>query len=281
MTIQQLIPYLIPSDFPVVIQFSGGRTSGYMLKQILDANNGLPANAHVLFQNTGREFGQTLDFVHRCGEQWGVKITWLEYRPELPLFDVVNHNSASRNGEPFEALIRKRKYVPNVVTRYCSDVLKYRTAKRYMVSLGHKKWYSVIGFRADEAGRVEKIMGRKHSREIILTPLFHAGVVKKTVSDFWDNAGFDLDLQNIGGKTPLGNCDGCFLKAEKNLARLCREYPEKAQWWIEMEKITGATFNKKFSMSELASVTERMPEFAFDDDADAFCNNTYGTCEGF
>ena len=39
-----------------VIQFSGGRSSAYLLKQILDAHGGkLPANALVCFQNTGKE----------------------------------------------------------------------------------------------------------------------------------------------------------------------------------------------------------------------------------
>ena len=39
-----------------VINFSGGRTSGYMLKMILDQNGGvLPDDYLVTFQNTGRE----------------------------------------------------------------------------------------------------------------------------------------------------------------------------------------------------------------------------------
>ena len=39
----------------VQISFSGGRTSAYMLYKILEANNGLPDNAKVIFTNTGRE----------------------------------------------------------------------------------------------------------------------------------------------------------------------------------------------------------------------------------
>lgn len=274
-------PYILPNDRPAVIQFSGGRTSGYMLKQILDANNGLPNNAYVLFQNTGREFHQTLDFVKECSDRWNVHITWLEYRNTQEKFEIVGYNSASRNGEPFETLISKRKYLPNVVTRYCSDVLKYRTAKNYLKSLGFKSWYSVIGFRADEAGRVERILGRKHPRETILVPLFYANVTKKEVSNFWNNSNFDLNLLNVKGKTPLGNCDGCFLKSEKNLARLCREHPDKAKWWIEQEKKIGATFNKNFSWNDLQKSSDQQPEWVFDDDNDTFCNSSHGSCEAF
>jgi len=65
-------PYLI--EGPAVISFSGGRTSGYMLKHILDAHGGtLPDDIIVSFQNTGKEMPETLDFVRDCGERWAWK----------------------------------------------------------------------------------------------------------------------------------------------------------------------------------------------------------------
>lgn len=273
--------YKIPNDFPTVIQFSGGRTSGFMLNKILDANQDLPNNFHVLFQNTGREMDQTLDFVRDCSINFSVNITWLEYICNPPFFKIVNYETASRNGEPFEALIKKRKYLPNVVTRYCSDVLKYRTAKRYLVNMGYKKWNSAIGFRADEMRRVERIHSRKHIREIIWTPLADAGITKSDIQIFWDNQSFNLGLIGIKGKTPLGNCDGCFLKSEKNLANLCREYPERALWWRNMEAMFGKTFVKDRRWSDLIDTVEKQHEFAFSDQADVFCNSVHGSCEGY
>ena len=97
-------PYELPED-NVLISFSGGRTSGYMLHQILCANGDLPDRAKVTFANTGREMPETLDFVQECSDRWNVPITWLEYRKEKPKFEVVSHNSASRDGEPFNQLI--------------------------------------------------------------------------------------------------------------------------------------------------------------------------------
>jgi 3'-phosphoadenosine 5'-phosphosulfate sulfotransferase (PAPS reductase)/FAD synthetase len=47
----------------VQIAFSGGRTSAYMLRQIMNANYGIPDRAMVTFRNTGREMPQRLDFV--------------------------------------------------------------------------------------------------------------------------------------------------------------------------------------------------------------------------
>lgn len=58
-------PYFITG--PALISFSGGRTSGYMLRHILDAHDGtLPDDVVVTFANTGKEREETLRFVHDC-----------------------------------------------------------------------------------------------------------------------------------------------------------------------------------------------------------------------
>ena len=58
-------PYRVPR--PAVVSFSGGRTSGYLLKHVLDAYGGqLPGDVSVVFANTGMERPETLDFVDTC-----------------------------------------------------------------------------------------------------------------------------------------------------------------------------------------------------------------------
>lgn len=147
--------YLLPAG-NVQIAFSGGRTSAYMLHELLRTNGPFPERVAVTFQNTGREMPQTLDFVRECGARWGVKIVWLEYRPVAPFFEIVSHNSASRDGEPFEALIRRRRYLPNQAARFCTIELKVRTAKRYLRSIGWDRWTNCTGIRADEPHRLNK-----------------------------------------------------------------------------------------------------------------------------
>lgn len=101
-------PYLITG--PALISFSGGRTSAYMLRMILDAHGGaLPDDVHVTFANTGKEREETLRFVHECESRWGVRVHWLEWKdrsgrgvPANDRFDVVGYNSASRNGATYE-----------------------------------------------------------------------------------------------------------------------------------------------------------------------------------
>lgn len=277
--------YILPEG-NVQIAFSGGRTSAYMLHQILEANGNLPNRVIVSFQNTGREMPQTLDFVQECASRWGVHIVWLEYTNNDPRFKVVSHNSAARNGEPFEAIIERRGFLPNRVNRFCSIEMKVHTARRYLVSIGWKNWVNATGIRADEPKRILPHLSRvKGTRTFAWQPLVCAGVSKKDVSRFWDRQPFDLMLPNFNGKCWLGNCDGCFLKSEANQAALAREYPERHAWWEKMEektKITarhenGSQFREEFKKSELREFVERQGDWIFSTEG-VLCQADDGEC---
>lgn len=234
---------------PAVVSFSGGRTSGYMLHRIIQAHGGtLPPDVVVCFANTGREMPATLDFVRDCGAAWNVPIHWLEYReePGRHFFAEVSHNSASRNGEPFEAMIRSRKILPNPVSRYCTTELKIRTQKKFLRSLGWSHWISAVGLRADEPTRVARALDRertKKDRWHNVCPLAAAGVDEAEVFRFWRAQPFDLRLAGPWE----GNCDGCFLKNRAALQRMWVDHPERMAWWVDMEAVPhgngrGATF---------------------------------------
>lgn len=275
--------YRPPDDRPVAIQFSGGRSSAYMLWHILQAYGGtLPAHVHVLFQNTGREMPATLDFVQAVSAHWLVPITWLEYTPDRPGFRIVGHNSASRNGEPFEAIIRKRRYAPNRVTRFCTAELKVRTARRYLITLGLTRWTACIGFRADEKERVLRMLAHREGRHRPFMPMAAAGVTKRDVADFWARQAFDLQLPSANGKTPLGNCDGCFLKSEKSRAYLARYHPERAAWWNRIEREIGY-FTPPLEGStwqDIIDFTNEQPDWihALSDNTGPLCTDSFGGC---
>ena len=96
-------PYKIQA--PALISFSGGRTSGYMLWNILKAYVGnLPDDIWVVFANTGTESPETLDFIKEVSDKWDVHINWLELsvHEERPIWRTkqVTYETASRNGEP-------------------------------------------------------------------------------------------------------------------------------------------------------------------------------------
>ena len=271
-------PYKLP-DGNVQISFSGGRTSAFMLHRILEANGDLPDRCQVMFANTGREMPQTLAFVHECSVRWNVPVVWLEYdRPDGKAgHKVVNHNSCSIAGEPFEKLIRSRKYLPNIVSRFCTADLKIRPMKRYLTKqLGWKHWAACVGIRADESRRIKH---DSKDRWSYWYPLADAGVTKRDIRDFWNSQPFDLQLENVNGATPLGNCDMCFLKSEKTLAHIAKTMPDKADWWIRMERETGSTFRKDRDLAAFTDFVGRQSDWVFDDES-FFCQADGGECTG-
>ena len=236
---------------PTCISFSGGRTSAYMLWRVLEAHRmSLPKEAVVTFCNTGKEEEATLKFVHDCSVNWNVPITWLEYDWNTEnKFHVVDYKSASRNGEPFERVIRHYNLkLPNPVSRWCSGDLKHDTVIRYLKSIGwydnEDGWETFLGIRADEQRRAIKLKdtrSKDQQREIRRLPLVTAGISAKDVGEFWKNNTFDLELPNMNGKTMHGNCDLCFLKPAAQILSLIQEKPERAIWWASMEKLVQDT----------------------------------------
>ena len=263
-------PFLITE--PTCISFSGGRTSAYMLHKVLEAGGGrLPSNAIVCFANTGKEDEATLKFVQDCSDNWNVEITWLEYRIENQenSFKVVNYKTASRNGEPFEQVIKRYEpYLPNGRARYCSSQMKTRTMHRYLQSIGWEEWDTFIGIRADEPRRVAKFRSNPHpetKHETVCLPLATTGVSSKDVGKFWIEQDFDLGLPNINGKTMHGNCDLCMLKPKAQILSLIQEKPERAIWWInqETEAAKRCTGDGKFFAIDRPSYAE-MYKYAAD-----------------
>lgn len=240
---------------PTCISFSGGRTSAYMLWLVLQSNGGvLPPETVVCFANTGKEDEATLRFVQACQDAWEVPIAWLEYRSDEAGVAKVDFATASRKGEPFEAIIRKRAYLPNPVTRFCTSELKIRPMHKYVRSLGWEEWDQFIGIRADEHRRVSKIRARGHStettKETMCMPLADAGVTVQGVNAFWSAQSFNLELLTVNGRTLEGNCDLCFLKPPAQRLALIKAKPERAVWWMRMENLgvaskpSGARFCK-------------------------------------
>ena len=276
---------------PATISFSGGRTSGYMLRQIQLANGGeIPDGVRVCFANTGRERHETLDFVRDCGDRWGVAIVWLEYqRANIPAdrWKEVSYETAARDGAPFKALLAERQYLPNPVARFCTQELKVNAIRRWEKSVDRAGADQIVGIRADEPRRVAKIRARNATGKEgvdVLLPLVAAGVTKAIVRDFWRAQNFDLHLPNINGTTPAGTCDLCFLKSAATIGGLVRQNPELAAWWVEAEAEaearasapSGALFRKdRPSYAQIAASVRDQPGFKFTDDTNLDdCNCT-------
>lgn len=272
-------------DGPTCISFSGGRTSAYMLWRVLQSNGGLPAETSVCFGNTGKEDEATLRFIDACATAWNVPINWLEYTgQDDAMYRVTNFADALRDGEPFEALIRRRQFLPNPVSRFCTSELKIRTMHRFIrAELCWPEWDQFIGIRADEQRRVAKIRNRGTSTETkdetMCMPLADAGVSVQDVDAFWRSQPFNLELGTYNGRTLAGNCDLCFLKPPRQRASLIAERPSRAAWWIRMESLAlssspdGARFCKDGPSYEamLKTATTQADAFGHEDEEAMAC----------
>lgn len=224
----------------------------------------------IAFANTGKEREETLEFVRDCETYWGLKIWWVEYMPEKPIYRIVDFETASRNGEPFDALTKRAKYLPNAVQRICTGDLKIKPINRLMKRhLGFTSYTKYMGIRADEVSRYLKL---KDTAEM---PLFEFGVTKSQVRAFWDAQPFDLRIPD-----GWGNCDLCFQKGRSytgKLVKLIREEPERADWWIEMERKTGARFINAVSYAQLKHIATSQTTLDFagldalDETLDCYC----------
>lgn len=253
---------------PTCISFSGGRTSAYMLWRVLQSNGGtLPSNTYVCFANTGKEDEATLGFVRDCAVNWKVPIFWVEFRDNEYGYEVVTFETASREGEPYEAMIKKKSYLPNPAQRFCSHELKNKPIAKF-THLDDED--TMIGVRADEMHRVPKM--RKRGLQI---PLVAAGINKFDVRNFWNTQPFDLGLEVINDETPDGNCDLCFLKSFDTVYQSIAKKPEKAIWWAKQEANRGATFHKdRPSYSQMLEYTKDQVDFVGHDEAIAcFCGD--------
>jgi 3'-phosphoadenosine 5'-phosphosulfate sulfotransferase (PAPS reductase)/FAD synthetase len=232
-------PYLL--DRPAVVSFSGGRTSGYMLWHVLQAFGGrLPDDVRAVFCNTGKERPETLDFVERCSQRWGVEVVWLEYRQRAEhKFAVVDYATASRDGEPFAELIGEKQMLPSPVMRFCTQTLKIRATNRYVRrALGWQNYTNAIGIRADEGRRFAGLKADPKNKpgEETVAPLASSGVRVRDVAAFWALQPFDLCL-----RPGEGNCDLCFLKGTDKVLDQLRRDPGRGDWWIEQEARQAST----------------------------------------
>jgi len=299
------------------VSLSGGRTSAYMLKLLLDKHGDTLRNDWVVeFCNTGKEFDQTLDFVHKIETRWNVPVVWLEYTrvPAVEINPLIYKHKVARqtirneaamglkshwfrrtdyfhakrwndNDTPFDELLLWANVLPNVRTRSCSVQMKVRTMMRYLFSIGVTTWRDHIGIRGDESHRALEIKANAPKYTKPQFPLIEAGVTEAEVMRFWkQESDFDLELESHEG-----NCNQCFLKAIWKLKRIMREYPETTPWWKEQEAVfaakpeitgDGKMFRKGRAYADVEAAAWQEMEATDEQDIPCSCvEKSYAACD--
>lgn len=223
------------------ISFSGGRTSGYMTKKLID-NYSHIYDFIVTFANTGLEHEKTLEFVNNCDKHFGFNTVWLEAdvihgQRKGTGFKIVNFETASRNAEPFEEVIKKYG-VPNPSYLHCTRELKLAPMQAFLKSLDidYRKIKTAIGIRNDETRRVSKTANEVN----IVYPLIDIWATdKQDVLDWWEDQIFDLGLEEWDG-----NCKLCYKKSFKKLFKQMDSDVKTIEWYKNMEDMYGSVGTK-------------------------------------
>lgn len=183
--------------------------------------------AHVfdivfVFTNTSLEDDLTLVFVDQVDKYFDLNVVWLEAvvhpgEKEGTTHRVVNFETAKRNGEVFEDVVRKYG-ISNRVFQPCNRELKLRPMDSYLRSQGWKNYTTAIGIRNDEVRRVSESAGENQ----IWYPLVDTWpTTKDEVLAFWEDQPFDLQIEEHEG-----NCITCHKKSDRKLFQLIAERPE-------------------------------------------------------
>lgn len=251
----------------LIVSFSGGRTSAYMLWFILNEwEHRSEYEIKVVFANTGLEDSETLVFVHRCSIYFKVPIVWVEARhlddngkPFSPKGWAVKHQvvdfftaakkpyhikdsftkkhltnppywKSDWSWTPFEEMISVLG-IPSTNAPTCSPQLKRKAIESYARSIGWKGYYTAIGIRYDEPKRISPAAKK---RRLIYVLAEDTVMAKYDILTWWKNHEFDLNV-----KTGFGNCDMCWKKSIKQLVSNAKTEPGRLDWWQHITDTYG------------------------------------------
>lgn len=217
------------------ISFSGGETSAFMAQWCLREWADRYDEVICLFANTGQENEETLYFVSQCDRAFGLNVVWVEAevhhgKRKGNTHRVVDFQTASRAGEPFEDTIRKYG-LPNRSYPHCTRELKMNPMISYLRSIGWESYDTAIGIRADEIDRVSPT--RKEKR--LLYPLVSdVPMTKPDINAWWEAQPFRLPLRGYEG-----NCKWCWKKSLRKHLTLITDHPDWYEFPDRMEREYG------------------------------------------
>jgi len=221
----------------LLISFSGGETSAYMTRWIMQNWRERYDDILVVFANTGQENEQTLEFVHACDVAFGFGTRWIEavqYPGERKSsgFKIVNFDTANREGAPFEASIKKYG-IPNQKFKDCTRGLKQKPIEAFARSYGWENgsYDLAIGIRADE---IDRVSVRASERRIVYPLAFEHPMTKPKINSWWADQTFRLELKGY-----QGNCKWCWKKSLRKHLTIIAENPAAYDFPRRMEERYG------------------------------------------
>lgn len=248
-----------------IVSFSGGETSGYMA-YLMKKNHS--DESVFIFANTGQEDERTLIFVDRCDKEFKLNLVWLEAdvsseRGVGTSYRVVDFDSASRNGNPFEKVIEKYG-IPNQAYPHCTRELKLAPMRKWQKENNLEFAKMCVGIRIDE---IDRLSADRESARLFYPLVQRWASSKVDVKDFWAAQSFNLGLSEHEG-----NCIWCWKKTDRKLLTIMAERPEVFDFPQRMELEHGLAghnvdgnkrvfFRRNRSVNDLKKLLKENPNF--------------------
>lgn len=216
------------------VSFSGGRTSAYMAKWLID-NKSKEYDLTFIFANTGQEHEKTLEFVDKCDKEFGLNLVWIETvvnseKGKGSTYKIVDYESASRNGEPFEEVCSVYG-LSNPDFQPCNREMKTVPMNKYRRDHFGKDCEIAIGIRVDE---IDRMNPSAKDQKIIYPLISWHPTTKAEVRNWWANQSFDLEIPEH-----MGNCVTCWKKSNRKLWTIAKHEPHRFDFFKRMEKEHG------------------------------------------
>jgi len=212
-------------DYPLIINFSGGRDSSSVLLLALEVTDEI----ECLFMSSGMDLPGSIEFVRRECARHGLKLHITT--PEIYMGD-------------FRYWVRKIGYFPNIINAYCSSRLKLRPQRVYWRQVyGNAKLYKLNGVRRFESTRRIKIY---HGDKAVVPDSEHAGsyMIAPILNwSKWDVIEYlkQKEFKVNKNYTPFGvsGCYYCPFYEEAIYRKIIPVYPNIYDGIIELEKEMG------------------------------------------
>lgn len=222
-----------PGRKRLAVSFSSGETSALMARRLLASYRDLGyEEIRVVMANTSEENEESLVFANLCDQKYGLDLVLLEAvqhpgERKAATHREVTFETASRNGEVFEAAIQKYG-IPNRAFKHCTRVLKQTPIQSYLSSLGWAtdSYDLAIGIRADEIDRMsDSGAQRKLYPFISIWP-----TTKPMVNSDWTGQPFRVEIKGY-----QQNCRWCWKKSLRKHYTMILENPSNYAFPARME----------------------------------------------
>lgn len=197
------------------------------------------------------ESDKTLYVMRDLEQMLGKEITWL-------------------TGKTFDAVIKHRGALPNLMMRFCTTDMKLQPIFDWWINNFDEKVIMNLGIRYDELERAYDMKTKKFKPEKPFKHIIgkHENGNNKWAETQWRHTKYPLIADKImhhkvgdwAKTTNLdfpsdSNCVGCFWKPWQQIRKNWDDEPLKMRWFSEMEQFKRRTFKKEMTYEEAKKIS--------------------------